>query len=202
MTWDVFSPVYDLTESIYNGRVYTETGKIVAGEIESGDTVLECACGTGAISVYVAPHCKKLYATDVSAGMRKKCAAKCRKFDNVIVTKADIMHINSRDERFDKVIAGNVIHLLDDPKAAVKELLRVCRTGGEVIIPTYINLDEGNSNKFAVKVFETAGVEFKRKFDLESYKKFFEDMGFEKVRYEIAWGRIPCAVAIITKEQK
>lgn len=39
--------------------------------------------------------------------------------------------------RTGKVVAGNVIHLLDDPHAAIKEMMRVCRKGGKVIIPTY-----------------------------------------------------------------
>ena len=105
-------------------KVYNETGRIVAREIKKDDIVLECACGTGAISVMIAPECRFLYAADISAGMRKKCTEKCSCFDNVIVCKADIMNIQSRDERFDKVVAGNIIHLLDSPQAAVRELLR------------------------------------------------------------------------------
>ena len=48
MFWDKISPLYDLFENIYNGKVYTGTGKKVAEMIDSSDVVLECACGTGA----------------------------------------------------------------------------------------------------------------------------------------------------------
>ena len=64
MFWDKISPLYDIFESIYNGKVYTGTGKKVAELIDSSDEVLECACGTGAISIYIAQKCKKLIATD------------------------------------------------------------------------------------------------------------------------------------------
>ena len=35
-------------------------------------------------------------------------------------------------------------------------------------------------------------------FDLESYKQFFKDLGYENVEYHVADGRMPCAVAVIT----
>ena len=64
MFWDKVSPLYDIFENIYNGKVYTDTGKKVAELIDPSDEVLECACGTGAISIYIAQKCKKLIATD------------------------------------------------------------------------------------------------------------------------------------------
>lgn len=103
------------------------------------------------------------------------------------------------DNRFDKVVAGNVIHLLEDPIAAIKELERVCKTGGKIIIPTYINASDGVNQK-AVRLLELAGANFKRQFDINSYKKFFEDTGYQNVDYYIVDGRMPCAIAIITKQ--
>lgn len=107
-------------------------------------------------------------------------------------------HLKCRDNRFDKVVAGNVIHLLEEPYAAIKELERVCKTDGKIIIPTYINASAG-VNKKAVRLLEVAGANFKRQFDINSYKKFFETAGYTNVSYFIVDGRMPCAVAIITK---
>ena len=86
-------------------------------------------------------------------------------------------------------MAGNVIHLLPDPQSAMKELTRVCKDGGKLIIPTYINGDEG-TNKLAVKFLEKLGASFKRQFDLKSYEKFFEDMGYKEVKYEVVRGSV------------
>ena len=47
MFWDKISPLYDLFEQVYNGKVYRGTGEKVTEFIEPNDTVLECACGTG-----------------------------------------------------------------------------------------------------------------------------------------------------------
>lgn len=197
MFWNKISPLYDLFESTYNGKVYKETGKKVAELIEENDEVLECACGTGAISKYIAAKCKSLIATDFAEGMLKQAAKKCRSLDNISFENADITALRFPDASFDKVVAGNVIHLLPNPDAALRELERVVMPGGRIIIPTYINKTK-KSSSFAVKFITMLGADFKRQFDLASYKKFFEDKGYKNIEYTVAEGRMPCAIAIIT----
>lgn len=199
MFWDNVSGLYDLFETIYNGKVYRGLGRKVAEEIAPDDVVLECACGTGAISRTIAPKCRKLVATDFSVGMLRQTAKNCRAYDNVKIRRADMTHLKCRDNRFDKVIAGNVIHLLDNPRAALKELVRVCKPDGKIIVPTYINASAGVNRK-AVRLLELAGADFKRQYDLQSYQKFFEDAGYGNIAYFVVEGRMPCAVAVITKE--
>ena len=112
--------------------------------------------------------------------------------DNIEFKFADITNLEFEDNSFDKVIAGNVIHLLDEPEKALNELKRVVKPGGVIIIPTYLI----KANKLA-SIIDKMGANFRRKFDMESYQKFFSDMGYNDVRYEIADGTIPCAVAMI-----
>ena len=184
MFWDKISPLYDLFENVYNHKVYAGTGKKVAEFIDSTDDVLECACGTGAITTCIAEQCKSLIATDFAAGMLKQAARKCRKYDNVRFKRADITDIKCRDARFDKVVAGNVIHLLPDPGKALAELERVVKPGGKIIIPTYINMSKKSAG-LAVKFVEFLGADFKKQFDIESYKAFFEEMGYDNVEYHV-----------------
>ena len=198
MFWDKISPLYDLFENAYNHKVYANTGKKVAEYIESGDEVLECACGTGAISVYIAGKCRSLVATDFAEGMLKRAAKKCSKINNVSIKQADITNLEYEDASFDKVVAGNVIHLLPEPEKALKELERVVRPGGKIIIPTYIN-DSKKSAGIAVKFVGMLGAEFKRQFDIDSYREFFEKKGYADVVYFVVEGRMPCAIAVITK---
>lgn len=198
MFWDKVSGLYDLFESVFNGKVYRDTGRVVAKEIEADDSVLECACGTGGISRYIAPICRQLVATDYSVKMLKTTVKNMKPYNNVIVKRADITNLKSKDEAFDKVVAGNVIHLLNDPYAALEELLRVCKTGGKVIIPTYITLRNGKPS-LLVSVLKKAGAGFEREFDLDSYKRFFADGGYDTVEYHPVYGTVPCVVAILHK---
>ena len=198
MFWDKVASVYDFFENVYNGKVYKGTGQKVAEEIEKGDEVLECACGTGAISIYIAPKCARLVATDMSKNMLKQTAKKTRQYSNVEVRNADLMHLDYADNSFNKVVAGNVIHLLDDPNAAVAELFRVCKPCGKVIIPNYINIYSGKLS-FLAKLLGKAGANFKRQFDLESYKEFFRKGGYKDVAFHVVEGKMPCAIAVIKK---
>lgn len=199
MFWNKISPVYDIFENVYNRKVYKGTGIKVAEFIDKNDGVLECACGTGAITEEIAKKCRQVLATDFAEGMLKRASKKCRKYGNVSFRQEDITDIKCEDESFDKVVAGNVIHLLPEPEKALNELLRVVRPGGKVIIPTYINMARDSSG-FAVKFIEKLGAEFKRQFDIDSYKKFFEDKGFKDVEFYVVDGRMPCAIAVITKK--
>ncbi len=96
MFWDKVSGFYDLVETIYNGKVYSELGRRIAEEIKQGDIVLECACGTGAISKHIAPECRQLIATDFSVGMLRQAAKNCRKYANVKLRRADMTHLIGR----------------------------------------------------------------------------------------------------------
>ena len=115
-----------------------------------------------------------------------------------VLKKADITNIKCGDDRFDKVVAGNVIHLLPDPGKTLTELERVVKPGGRIIIPTYINMSKKSAG-LAVKFIELLGADFKKQFDIDSYKSFFTDMGYDKVEYHVVEGRMPCAIAVIKK---
>ena len=165
----------------------------------SSDDVLECACGTGLLSAVIAQKSGRLTATDLSKKMLKKAEKNCAAYQNITFSKADITALAFPDCSFDKVVAGNVIHLLDNPLTALGELNRVCKDGGKLIIPTYMNKDsKGKTSGFARTVGK-AGADFKRQFTVDSYRQFFLDAGYSDVQIILADGRIPCAVAVMKK---
>ena len=201
MFWDKIAGVYDLFENLYNGKVNEELCREVAELISADDEVLECACGTGMLSEHIAPKCKSIVATDFSRKMLQRAEKKCRQYTNASFEYADILQLGYTDARFDKVIAANVIHLLDEPLKALTELVRVCKPGGQIIIPTYINREKskGETSRIAT-IIGKAGADFKRQFTFESYKEFFGDAGYTQVTYKQIDGRMPCALAVITKQ--
>ena len=76
MFWDKVASVYDLYSNFYNGKVNRALCQVVAKQVSGNDEVLECACGTGMISIHIAKRCRRLVATDYSDGMLKKAARK------------------------------------------------------------------------------------------------------------------------------
>lgn len=202
MFWDTVAPLYNFFENLYNGKVNKQLQTKVAELIDSNDQVLECACGAGMLSVPIAKSCKELIATDYSTGMLSQTKKACKDLSNVKIMRANIMELKCSDDSFDKVVAGNVIHLLDHPKAAIAELLRVCKPGGKLIIPTYINIERNGNPDILVRIFKKLGADFKQQYNFSTYQKFFEDAGYPDAQYILVDGKMPCAIAIITKEAK
>ena len=202
MFWDRVAGVYDVFVNVVNRKTHKKLKKIVMNLIEPNDIVLECACGTGLLSAVIALKCRQLTATDFSEKMLKRTEKNCRVFRNITYAKAGITALPFADGSFDKVVAGNVIHLLDNPMTALSELNRVCKDGGMLIIPTYMNKDDkGKTSGFAGAVGK-AGADFKRQFTVNSYKQFFLNAGYPDVKIVLADGRIPCAVAVMRKALK
>ena len=200
MIWDRVAPLYDLAVNALNRRVYDGTGAVVARLIRPGDTVLECACGTGAIASAIAPACARVVATDFSEGMLKQARKKLARFPHVVVEQADITDLHYADDSFDAVVAGNVIHLLPEPGDALKELKRVTRPGGTIIVPTYV-IPKKRAHTIFLKLISRFGVHFQEHFDPASYRAFFERMGCVGVTYRVVRGRIPCMIASFTNDQ-
>ena len=199
MFWDNIAWIYDLFANVVNRRANQALCREVEGLIEPNDDVLECACGTGLLSGVIARRCKSLIATDFSANMLKRAKKKYGALPNVTFRQADILHLDEPDGQFDVVIAANVIHLLDEPYKALAELDRVCRSGGTIIVPTYMNRSEqGKTSGFASTVGK-AGADFKRQFTFDTYKQFIAAAGYDDVDYAYCPGRVPCAVAVIHK---
>ena len=201
MFWDQVAGVYDVFVNVINRKTHKQLRQIVSDLIEPEDDVLECACGTGLLSAVIAQKSGRLTATDFSKKMLKKAEKNCAAFQNITFSKADITALAFTDCSFDKVVAGNVIHLLDNPMTALGELNRVCKDGGMMIIPTYMNKNsKGKASGFAATVGK-AGADFKRQFSVDSYRQFFLDAGYSDVQIILADGRIPCAVAVMKKEK-
>lgn len=198
MFWNTISGIYDFVENTFNGKVNRDIAQYVANLMTEDDNVLECACGTGMFSLPIARRCKSLTATDFADKMLRQARKKCKDLPNVLFELADITRLNYDDESFDKVVAANVIHLLDNPAAAMSELMRVCKKGGVVIIPTYIN-ESTKSASAAAKFFNILGANFKHEFSAATYQEFFKEMGYDVNEYYTAQGRMPCCAAVIRK---
>ena len=64
-----------------------------------------------------------------------------------------------------------------------------------------LQTDKGGTNGVSDAIGK-AGADFKQEFTLDTYKQFFADVGYTDAGYVLCEGRIPCAVAILTKSEK
>ncbi|MCR5168041.1 MAG: class I SAM-dependent methyltransferase [Oscillospiraceae bacterium] len=194
MFWDKVAGIYDLYQ-ILNKKANNGAASICASYVNKNDFVLECACGTGIITKALAAKCKRIVATDFSKKMLCKARKNLHDCKIIKFRYADITDLRFKNGVFDVVVAANVIHLLDEPEKAISELRRVVKRGGIILIPTYISQEENSSAKIT-KIFNKMGANFRNEFNIDTYRKFFEEMGVE-AEYKLAKGLISCCVAVI-----
>ncbi len=110
--------------------------RAVPDERPYGD-VLEVGCGTGffLLNLWQAGVAERLHATDISAGMVEQCVANGRRLGvEVHGEVADAETLPFDDASFDLVVGHAVIHHLPDVETTFKELVRVLRPGGRLLI--------------------------------------------------------------------
>lgn len=202
MFWDSVAWAYDIFAHGINKKVNKALCAAVEELISPTDDVLECACGTGLLTDGIASRCKSLVATDFSAKMLARAKKKDKSGGRVRYEQANILQLPYPDGRFDKVVAANVIHLLDEPYRALHELERVCKPGGTLVIPTYMNRTDGGKTNRISGAIGKAGAGFKRAFTPDSYRQFFAAAGYPDIRLLLCEGRIPCAVAVLQNKGK
>lgn len=202
MFWDNVAWIYDVFANIINRKANRQLCAAVEKQVSPTDTVLECACGTGLLTGVLARRCQSLVATDFSANMLRQTRKEVQKYGNVQLAQADILHLPYPDEHFDAVVAANVLHLLEQPEQALHELARVCRPGGRILLPTYMNRTEKGATNRVSDMIGKAGADFKREFTPETYRRFLVDAGYPDVSLILCEGRIPCAVAVVHKKER
>ena len=199
--WDFCAPFYDLAEKV-NGRAYGEMLKTVNGLVPQGMTVLEAAAGTGAISLAIADKASSVLCTDVSEKMlnvvRRKIARQGVK--NITIEKQSIYELAEPDNSFEVVIAGQILHLLDNPEKAAAELKRVAKS--MVILPMSFTKDLRGIAKFNIEVYRFIGFAPKFEFNADDYKAFLLTIGFKNCEHIQIAGKIPMAVAVWEKDKE
>jgi ubiquinone/menaquinone biosynthesis C-methylase UbiE len=109
----------------------------VIGQFNDTDTTLELGCGTGIYSALIANNVKNLIATDMSSEMLELARTNLNQYDNVEIRREDCYAIACEDNTFDSILLANLIHIVTDPHAVLKECQRVLKKDGRIIIVSY-----------------------------------------------------------------
>lgn len=200
--WDRWAWCYDLSHCT-NRRVNTAAVRWVTEQIPAGAQVLDCAAGTGEFSLGAAARAKTVLCTDLSQPMLERARAKAERkgLANVTFAQRDLMALPDGDGSFDVVIAANVLHLLEKPEQAVRELWRVTAPGGKLILPTYLQGKTGAAYGAMVKIWQGVGFHFEHAFTPETYRTFLESLGRGEVTLEVIPGRMPEGIGVLEKER-
>lgn len=196
--WDKIAGIYDITESL-NGKVYKSMLRGVKQIVPEGARVLDCAAGTGELSIAASEKAESVVCTDLSLAMLERAKKKCARLgiENITFEERDIFHMSDDNETYDIVMAGNVLHLINNPEEAVKELYRVTKKGGKLILPTFVH--KGAQTKILINLYKKFGFNPASDFTAESYSKMLNDCKLGPVKITFVDGLIPLAFAVMKK---
>lgn len=129
----LYSPVYDLLFDwiFHPGR----QAAVKLLDIQPGDRILEVGIGTGLNLSLYPPDCE-LVGIDISERMLEKGQAKTEELglSNVTLKVMDAGGTDFADNEFDRALATYVISAVPDPVGVLREMRRVVKAGGTLVI--------------------------------------------------------------------
>ena len=127
----------------------------------SSAQVVEIAAGAGALTEAVLRRVPQAHivATDISGASVERLSSRLREYPNVEARVADITRLDFEDGVFDAAIGNSALHHVDT-QVCLKELFRVLRPGGRLLIfePNLLNpevlLESTLARRLAVRSLE------------------------------------------------
>ncbi|MFQ5829254.1 MAG: class I SAM-dependent methyltransferase [Candidatus Methylomirabilia bacterium] len=143
----LYSPVYDVIfDWIFNpGRRVA----VQALNIQRADRILEVGIGTGLNLPLYPRHCQ-LVGIDISDRMLEKAQHRIEEFGfgNVSLRVMDAGVMNFADNEFDRALATYVVSAVPDPVGVLREMRRVVKPGGTLVILNHFRSDRRLTGAF------------------------------------------------------
>jgi ubiquinone/menaquinone biosynthesis C-methylase UbiE len=145
--YDRIAPYFDAMEAVMEGLFFKNWRKKLWSKVD-GHHILEVGVGTGKNFEFY-PIEARLTAIDFSEKMLKQALHnKNRKSVAVDLDLMDVQSLAYADNSFDTVIGSFVFCSVPLPIKGLKELYRVCRPGGQVLLLEHVI----SSNSFFAKL--------------------------------------------------
>jgi phosphatidylethanolamine/phosphatidyl-N-methylethanolamine N-methyltransferase len=192
--YEKISTVYDLTfgPTLHPGRV----DAIRRMAVKAGDRVLEVGVGTG-INAALYPRDCTVTGVDFSTPMLEKARKRIahKGVRNMRLLEMDAADLKFADNTFDIVYAPYVISVVADPVTVAREMYRVCKPGGRIVILNHFRSASrvGSWLERIIAPF-TLFIGFKSDVDLPAFlvQADLHPISIEKVNVPRIWSLVTC----------
>jgi phosphatidylethanolamine/phosphatidyl-N-methylethanolamine N-methyltransferase len=192
--YEKLAGVYDLTfgPTLHPGRLQA----IERMAIAPGERVLEVGVGTG-INLGLYPRSCEIVGIDLSAGMLEKAHERIvrKGLRNCRVLEMDAAKMNFEDGQFDIVYAPYLISVVPDPVQVAREMRRVCRPGGRIVILNHFKSDNPLLSRIETAISPmTVHIGFKSDLDLPGFlaQADLTPISIQKVNLPPMWSLVTC----------
>ena len=198
---DFVARVYEKLASVYD-LIFGPTlhpGRLVALDrmgIRPGDHILEVGVGTG-INASLYPRNCHVTGIDLSSSMLERARERVARegLRNIRLLEMDAASLTFADDSFDIVYAPYLVSVVPDPVQVVREMRRVCRPGGKIIILNHFR----SANPILSRVERalspfTVHIGFKSDLDLPGFlaQAELQPVSIEKVNVPRIWSLVTC----------
>ena len=199
--WDKRAEKY-AQRPLADQAAYEKKLEITRRYFNPDSVVLEIGCGTGSTALAHAPYVGHILATDISPNMigiaRRK--AEAAGIENVTFEARAVADHDIRDSSYDVIMALNLLHLLEDPEAAIVAAHRGLKPGGVFVTSTACIGDMSWYFRLIAPVGRALRlIPLIRVFTLDRLRQYHVDAGFD---IEHEWlPRKNAAVFLIAKKR-
>jgi len=104
--------------------------------VSRADLVLDVACGPGLVACEFAPHAMHVTGIDITPRMIEQAneRQKIMGLTNLTWQVGDVLNLPFSDSQFSIVLTRYTFHHFLNTKAVLREMIRVCKPGGKVMI--------------------------------------------------------------------
>jgi len=192
--YEKLAGVYDLIfgPTLHPGRLVARDRMAIA----PGTQVLEVGVGTG-INASLYPRNCKVTGIDLSTSMLDKARERVARegLRNVRLIEMDAANLTFADDTFDIVYAPYLVSVVPDPVQVVREMRRVCKPGGKIIILNHFRSANPILSRAerAISPF-TVHIGFKSDLDLPGFlaQADLQPVSIEKVNVPRIWSLVTC----------
>jgi len=143
IVYERLAPLYDV---IYGALLEPGRRRAVARLApRPGERILEVGVGTG-FGLRRYPAGCRVVAIDLSEPMIARARARLvrQRLEHVALCRMDAARLAFCDGQFDAVYAPYLINVVPDPVRVAREMLRVCRTGGRLVLLNHFDRVDGD----------------------------------------------------------
>ncbi|HEY3161431.1 MAG TPA: methyltransferase domain-containing protein [Vicinamibacterales bacterium] len=195
--YEKLAKVYDLIfgPTLHHGRLVA----IDRMAIRARDRVLEVGVGTGINTTLYPSNCS-VTGIDLSSSMLEKARERVRRegLRHVRLHEMDAAHLIFADDSFDVVYAPYLVSVVPDPVQVVKEMRRVCKPGGKIVILNHFRSANPILSRAerAISPF-TVHIGFKSDLDLPGFlaQADLQPVSITKVNFPKIWSLVICRKA-------
>jgi len=198
--WDKSADRYSKAP-VRNEEAYQKKLEITRSYFKPDTEVFEIACGTGSTAIAHSPYVKHILAIDISSRMLEIAheKAEAERIENISFEQSTIEEFGEVKEVFDVAMAHSILHLIDNPEAAIEKVYNMLKPGGIFVTSTFCLGDANAIWRVIIPMaqfFRIAPfVNILKRSELEG---FFTNSGFE-IDYQSERGKKEAAFIVAKK---